>query len=76
MRVEWENIDTAPRDGTVVLLYGKYQRPPAFPDVIMTGRWSEKWDYWCWVEGCDREDDPRILFEAQLWAPIPQPPGD
>lgn len=60
--MEWQPIETAPKDGTFVLAYrpcDPYFEPMYFNDGI-----------WHWFDG----DSPS--FQPTHWMPLPDPPGD
>ena len=74
---EWKPIETAPKDGTHILAYGKVV-PDADDDEVITAVY---WDsscilchYWAlvavfsWVEGDD--------FYPTHWMPLPNPPKE
>ncbi len=56
----WRQIETAPRDGTVILLWG-----PRYQDAI-TGEWSKVAPGWV--------DAGRYALEATHWQPLPPAP--
>jgi hypothetical protein len=64
---DWQPIDTAPKDGSTVLLRARFRGHPAENDntVEVTGYWEgypiERW------KTCDTNED---LFALE-WAPIP-----
>lgn len=62
----WQPIETAPKDGTVVLL-----RWSEWPRMAMTGYWLEGWA----VE--DKEHGHYVLrcVEPIHWMPLPAPPA-
>lgn len=59
----WMPIDTAPRDGTRVLLY----RTDWVEDTCV-GFWNDVWKEWNTVNGS-------VFPEASHWATLPQPPA-
>lgn len=59
--MEWQTIDTAPKDGTIVLLYtasGDY-------DI---GHHEEGWPAWL-------NESEFIQIEPIYWMPLPPPPN-
>ena len=76
---EWQPIETAPRDGTVILLAWS-RRNERFNTAVRPGFWDKDRKNFPWVaviEGCSyaafdawREDGPTH------WHPLPDPPGD
>lgn len=67
--MDWRPIETAPKDGTEVLLYG---RPPHKDDLTCyVGRWGT-WDSAggpsdCWISGGPH-------YRPTHWMPLPAPP--
>lgn len=59
---EWQPIETAPKDGTRVLLWRRAIRDQPAP-IMADGFWCET----CWVW-------PYILSEPTHWQPLPAPP--
>ena len=74
----WSPIDTAPKDGTPILVYGKrdlHLNGGTGVDAWLTAKWEE-WKGvadWRWLEGADREDDNRLLFEPTHWTQLSKP---
>lgn len=72
---EWQDISTAPKDGTHIILFGhivpserhqtEYVRPFA-----VTGCWESLDDSWCAIPG--EWDGPFV--RATHWMPLPSPP--
>lgn len=65
----WQPIETAPKDGTVVLLM---KRGNKVPNRIANGEWREtsslkKPGFWVWAY---------LFFEPTHWMPLPAPPKD
>ena len=71
---EWQDIDTAPKDGTVILLYAK-------PDVY-AAMWCERGDRggkfpWVILELNQHMITNRLLPHAAThWMPLPDKPKD
>ena len=57
--MEWQSIDTAPRDGTTVLLASPRGR-------MANGNWHQTYGVWSW---------PYVLIEPTHWMPLPDPPS-
>jgi hypothetical protein len=79
--MDWETIETAPRDGTSVLLGGRW-RPF---DILPGGEWccvvaiwgspSSRFDEECaWYVGVERIETWNVDFTH--WMPLPSPPKD
>lgn len=72
---EWQTIESAPKDGTKILLSHKW-----FRDKPFIGYWAnEEWivDKCCvevYGDG-DIVDDIGLQKYIDLWMPIPPPPG-
>lgn len=70
---EWQSIETAPKDGTHILIYGVADQSPWEPLVYVV-----KWDLWPdgvngqWLEAAG---DGFYTFEATHWMPLPTPPA-
>ncbi len=63
MSGEWQPIETAPTDGTEVLVYGTCFNEGEFMLAIyQLGEWLETWN-----------NDP-IHFVITHWQPLPEPP--
>ena len=69
---EWQPIETAPRDGTFVLLFG--------PDGIDMGKY-EPWaaDYgsgWERFRTAEYDNDGVMITHPTHWMPLPPPPKE
>jgi hypothetical protein len=61
---EWQSIETAPKDGTVILAY-RYQLGSLSWLIVMFNRGSDTWfDYYTGMQ----------VFPTH-WMPLPEPPG-
>lgn len=72
MRLEWQQIETAPRDGTRIILGSAGNEP-------VMGSWREYADGGGWSHGDEESDvpygpmdDPR--WTPTHWMPLPEPP--
>ena len=66
----WRPIETAPKDGTKILL-GKIAGHPDHPTALWwatSGFWSDKWGNW--NDGIE----PAGLASPTHWQPLPEPP--
>jgi hypothetical protein len=62
---EWQPIETAPKDGTELLLYGPFV--PTGGTYMDIGRWTDYADgFWDWSA-----DDSQPTH----WMPLPSPPS-
>jgi len=64
---EWQSIETAPRDGSEVLLH--YKNFCGAKNLIVTGHWDDTQgpDNATWEHSCGSGD-------ADHWMPLPEPP--
>ena len=58
---EWQPIETAPRDGSEILLFA---RGPYKDDYRGVGQWSEQRNDWLWS----------FAIRPTHWMPLPEPP--
>ena len=74
----WQPIETAPRDGAVVLLWGGPMCNECGDDITpptraTTARWSKHENLWHATEGGDVD----FFFMAPThWMPLPAPPTE
>ena len=64
---QWFPISTAPRDGTAVLLIGRYPNNRGWSDIYQSwlqADWADHWARW-----------PHS-FAPTHWMPLPAPPSD
>ena len=76
--MNWQPIETAPKDGTWVMLYGKESWTEQDDKVqpIVVGFWNASSRYkedWGWAF-CFWDSDWRSTFDATHWMPLPEPP--
>lgn len=64
---EWRSIDTAPKDGTLIILCRKDPRP-GIPLAVADGHYQELCGKWIWVW-------PYIRKEPTHWMPLPAAPS-
>jgi hypothetical protein len=70
---DWQPMDTAPKDGTDVLLYCRYDYRPNGGRLIRdieVGSWADPWDEFAWIS-----HDLRQL-EPVAWRPLPLMPSE
>lgn len=66
MSISWQPIETAPKDGSIILLW-----PPIYDGTVCSGRWVQPYRRQpCWSRfggsrACDRATPPTH------WAPLP-----
>lgn len=79
---EWKPIDTAPKDGTAVMLCwardsdGKpidwREEPETTGVFVQVASWWPEADGW--IVYCSLPQEPRLHFEPTHWMPLPPPP--
>lgn len=80
MMSEWQPIETAPKDGTHILLW--FNVPASmFETNVAIGFWSDLADDWPEVEPwfmleCDSAPLTAFGARATHWMPLPEPPHD
>jgi hypothetical protein len=68
VRVDWQTIETAPKDGTYILVYGKHSRAIGYPGRQLTVRWDgQAWE--------SADDGYGVYLTPTHWMPLPKPPG-
>lgn len=64
--MEWKPIETAPKDGTAILVYWRFDTHKFIhPAIFIAGLWVHDWDR-----------DESVALEPTHWMPIPEPPVD
>lgn len=63
--MEWQPIETAPKDGVEVMLY--YEDWLGQKDMVISGHWDEKGQDSTWEHSLGYGD-------ADMWMPLPAPP--
>ena len=67
--MDWQTIDTAPRDGTRIQAWHKIHKCP------VTVRWLTSYSTVCpWIEGTMTTSWPEDAFIG--WMPLPPPPTE
>lgn len=62
----WQPIETAPEDGTDVLVWTPYEERPVIATFDTdSGAWRECETFSAWTPGA----------EPTFWMPLPEPPG-
>lgn len=62
--MEWKPIESAPRDGTNILLFATPYQMLVAKNKIVVGYWSNGW----WMDG------PANLSHVTHWMPLPTAP--
>ncbi len=70
--MSWQSIETAPRDGTTILVGHSESVFSAWwePDGWKTGSGVAGW-----VDGCTNNDGDYSTYEPTHWQPLPPPPN-
>ena len=70
---DWQPIETAPKDGTSILVHFAGLNPPAMVVVVWNQGWAGKPGSlnaeWGWDDG-----DSSVQRDATHWMPLPEPP--
>jgi len=66
---EWQPIDTAPKDGTAILIWPAKSSFYGDDTISYIVRWQD-WKG-CWIEASGEEYD---TFYPTHWMPLPAPP--
>jgi hypothetical protein len=77
--IDWQPIETAPKDGTAVLLFGQWAGEiagidPGGPDIYV-GRWSGRGDYEGFLWALEGTDAYAAWCKPSHWIPLPLPPA-
>jgi len=73
----WQSIETAPKDGTEILVCkatdadGRAIGREAFGLFVQRAAW---WDLEGWIVYCSMIKEPQLFFDPTHWMPIPTPP--
>lgn len=80
-RSDWQPIETAPKDGTLVLLWepngmgrvtGRWEHEARFVNgILVVDSVLERWNVSNWILGFTAIPNP----EPTYWMPLPEPPG-
>lgn len=63
----WQTIDTAPRDGSWILIYEQF-------DDVTVGWWSPYSKKWMALRGAHYDDGVEEGSNPSHWMPLPEPP--
>lgn len=77
LKSEWLEIESAPRDGTKILLCRSSDadgEPITGNDFGLFVQRAAWWDSEGWVVYCSLPCEPQLFFEPTHWKPIPDPP--
>lgn len=70
--MEWQPIETAPKDGTAILIWDTYVHDLSMPVV---GSWVENTDYGGEFEW-EHWKSGGVLYNPTHWMPLPTPPKE
>lgn len=77
---EWKPFETAPKDGSPILVYERgiahrmTGRVIHEPEMLIV-RWEADGGYWALIpSGSYAEDNEALLSTASHWRPLPEPP--
>lgn len=71
---EWQPIETAPKDGTHILLYVPADSADHAPEAMVTGFWYALYSEWDLVMAWGYEAESQVYGEPSHWTPLPPPP--
>ena len=74
---DWQPIETAPRDGTLILLWDPEGDPPYFPARFMRDDRPPRSPHgaFVWCQGSPAFGDRLAENVPTHWMPLPAPPG-
>lgn len=77
--VTWQPIETAPRDGTPIIAYGRWAGEINGPDkepgtYIVAWQYGGRTDYEGFEWTCQNTDAYAAWVKATHWMPLPEPP--
>ncbi len=79
VKMEWQPIETAPKDGTSVLIY----KPKALRKQVEEAYWVTPWEdapdeqcHWSTPIGIAGRGYTILPSSVTHWMPLPQPPGE
>lgn len=70
--MNWHPIETAPKDGTAILVWDGYNQYVAFWGE--SSLWSKGADQWCYGECSGEYNSHRAVYEPTHWMPLPANP--
>lgn len=74
-REKWQPIETAPKDGSTIILWGKYHSEPVTAAWAPRGKWASRWDGVTVIEAQgDTYTDYAEPTAPTHWRPLPAPP--
>lgn len=65
---DWQPIETAPKDGTVILLGDNRYAKPAY----LMAEWDRDYEYW--MTKTSSRGHFQFWRDATHWMPLPEPP--
>lgn len=72
--MEWQEIETAPKDGTWIVAVGRLRNNPLLLRACLT-RWAQHTDPPVYAEGWSYSAPGYSdLFDPTHWMPLPDPP--
>lgn len=85
---KWNKIETAPRDGTWLMLWRPCEDGPWRSSPLIIARWDSTEEEWAWPEECDpwtaqgrekadddiESGDGYASNDFTHWMPLPVPP--
>lgn len=70
--MNWQPIETAPKDGTNILVWDGYNQYVAFWGE--SSLWARKSDDWCYGQCSGEHNSYSTVDEPTLWQPCPADP--
>lgn len=66
---EWQPIETAPKDGTLILLTGHDYNDTSKPRHYVSAWWSSAYNHFTY-----EDSEVSEIYTATHWRPLPEPP--